>query len=149
MKKILLFVGICTLLVGCSNPTNTPSSAQRTISTPTYGEGQHTLTEFLDFQCPMCIFAAKEWMPIFEEYAAAGKLKIEYRQYPLTSIHKNAMDDAIAALCAEDQGKYREYAHELYVLEEKKAGASISNTERVEQATALGLDTAAFTQCLE
>ena len=57
---------------------------------------------FADFQCPACIVFSENIQPIFEEYAASGKLTIEFRQFPLT-MHKNAMGDALAALCSAEQ----------------------------------------------
>ncbi len=74
---------------------------------------------------------------------------LEYRQYPLTSIHKNAYRDAITALCGAEQGKYMEMKRALYALEEKKSGASVSDDERVEMAASAGLDGPSMKACLE
>lgn len=128
MKKIL-FAIICTLiLTSCTSstttPTNTPSGpveAKVLIPSPSYGSGAKTMTLFADFQCPACISFSKTIGPIFEEYAKNGKLTITYKQYPLTSIHKNALRDSIAGLCAAEQGHYTEYKKNLYALEEAKA----------------------------
>jgi protein-disulfide isomerase len=73
---------------------------------------------------------------------------ITYKQFPLTQIHKNAYRDAIAGLCAAEQGKYMEYKKTLYALEAEKAGATVTDADRVEIARANGLDAAAMTQCL-
>jgi protein-disulfide isomerase len=59
------------------------------VATPTYGSGKMQVEIFADFQCPACIAYNDSVMPIFEEYAAAGKLTITYRQFPL-QMHKNA-----------------------------------------------------------
>jgi len=74
---------------------------------------------------------------------------LEYRQYPLTSIHKNAYRDAVAALCGAEQGKYMETKKALYALEEQKSGASVGDDERVEMASSAGLDGASMKACLE
>lgn len=118
------------------------------VASPTYGSGSHKLEFFGDFQCPACINAHKTLDPIFTSYADAGKLLIEYRQFPLTTIHKNAYRDAFAALCAEDQGKYQEYKEELYTMEENKAGQSVTDGERIALASNIGADTEAFSLCL-
>jgi hypothetical protein len=39
--------------------------------------------------------------------------------FPLSQ-HKNAKDDAIAAMCAHAQSKYSEFSTEMYALEKKK-----------------------------
>lgn len=87
-------------------------------------------------------------MPILESYAASGRLTIVYKQYPLTTIHKNAYRDALAALCAEDQGKYSEYKKALYNLEEEKSGATVSDEDRVTRAKDVWMDQTIFSECL-
>ena len=171
MKRYLLLILSLTLVASCTTPaqntnttttsgeTNTVSSGtneqnagtsvtQKTIPTPSYGSGTRVLSIFADFQCPACQAAERSLMPIFEEYATNGKLTIEYHQYPLTQIHRNAMGDALAALCAADQGKYMEYKKELYAMEEKKSRMNVTDQERIALAANVGLDTDAFTSCL-
>jgi predicted DsbA family dithiol-disulfide isomerase len=63
-------------------------------------------------------------------------------------MHKNAYRDAIAALCAAEQDKYLVYKKTLYALEKDKAGATVSDADRIEIARANGLDVATMTQCL-
>lgn len=129
--------------------TKTVSSESRTIPTPTYGKGNHTIEIFADFQCPACINFQNTVGWILESYAASGKVVLQYRQYPLTSIHKNASRDALAALCGAEQGKYMEIKKALYALEEQKSGATVSDDERVEIAVSAGLDGASMKACLE
>lgn len=87
-------------------------------------------------------------MPIFEEYAASGRLTITYRQFPLTTIHKNAKVDAIAALCSAEQGRYMDYKKGLYAMEKEKAGKTTTDDDRVALAKEKGLDVAKFSTCL-
>jgi protein-disulfide isomerase len=47
-----------------------------------------------------------------KEYIDNGKIAFYYRHFPLTSIHPYAKSAAIAAECANDQGKFWEY-HDL------------------------------------
>ena len=126
MKKILfllslLFLAACTAQTGTTPTTDAPSvTPQVQIASPSYGSGKHTLMLFADFQCPACIQFSKVIGPVFEDYASRGYLKIVYKQYPLTSIHPNAERDAIAALCAAEEGKYMDYKKALYALEDQK-----------------------------
>ena len=161
MKKIFL-IAIVTLLASCAVQSNVspqgPTSTSQSWSTRTaeerlttgvhYGSGQHTATLFADFECPACIRFAGTILPILESYADSGRLLIVYKQYPLTSIHKNAYRDALAAMCANDQGKYMDYRKALYALEEQKAGASVSDDDRVTTARNAGLDDAKLSACL-
>lgn len=70
------------------------------------------IVEFSDFQCPACKIAEASVEGILEKYQ--GKVKLVYRHFPLTSIHKNAMAAAIAAEAAGEQGKFWEYAKVLF-----------------------------------
>ena len=153
--RYLLLVSLL-LLASCAasnNSTNTtankPTATEtRTVATPTYGTGKIQVEIFADFQCPACIAANDSLMPIFEEYAASGKLMITFRQFPLTSIHKNAKWDAIAALCSAEGGKYMDYKKALYALEKSKASKTVTDSERVALAKWIGLDETKFAACL-
>lgn len=151
----LLLLGSCVAGNGNQNNPNNPgktdtptaSTENRTIATPTFGSGKTQVEIFADFECPACIMFSESIQPIFEEYAANGKLVLSFRQYPL-EMHKNAKWDAIAALCSAEQGKYLEYKKSLYGLEKAKAGKSISDSERVSLAKDNGLDETKFSTCL-
>lgn len=118
------------------------------LEAPTLGSGDHVMQIFADFQCPACQSAEKSINPVLESFADAGKLKIEYRQYPLTQIHKNAQGDALAAMCAMDQNKYYEYKKELYDYEVSKGGATVGSSDHIALAEKLGLDKNAFQSCI-
>lgn len=161
----LLFLASCTwgtTTPGTTSTTDTYQGTKPTISlkqsspttvtngnvaTPTYGTGKTQVEIFADFQCPACIVSNESIMPIFEEYAASGKLTITYRQFPLT-MHKNAKWDAIAALCSAEQGGYMDYKKWLYAMEKSKSGKSVTDAERVSLAKTLGLDEVKFSKCL-
>lgn len=120
------------------------------IDAPTYGSGAHQIEYYADFQCPGCINFSHTFLPILEEFAAAGKATITYKQFPLTRIHKNAYRDSLAFYCAVEQnGKFMDYKKALYALEEKKSGATVSDDERVAAADGLGFDTAKIASCLK
>lgn len=152
MKKFLLVFLSIFLLSSCSGwvgtSSKTVSSESRTVATPTYGSGKHNIEIFADFQCPACINFSKSIGPILEWYAEKNQILITYRQYPLTQIHKNAFRDAMAALCAQEQGKYMDYKKALYALEESKAGATTTDEDRVNTAKEVGLDSLGMEACL-
>jgi len=72
-----------------------------------------TLIEFSDYQCPFCArFYSDAEKQILKEYVDTGKVKLYYRDFPLTQIHPGAQKAAEAARCAGDQNRYWEY-HDL------------------------------------
>lgn len=74
-----------------------------------------TIIEFSDFQCPFCEqFFTKTFAQIKKTYIDTGKVKLYFRQYPLTSIHPNAQIAAEAAECANAQGKFWQFHDMLF-----------------------------------
>ena len=67
-----------------------------------------TIVEFSDFQCPFCARFHTQTLPsILDEYIEQGKVKLVFRDFPIQSIHPNALSASVAAECANDQNKFR------------------------------------------
>ena len=76
---------------------------------------QITIIEFSDFQCPFCARFNTQTLPsIFEEYISLGKVKLVFRDFPIQSIHPNAVPASVAAECANEQGKFKEMHDKLF-----------------------------------
>ena len=74
-----------------------------------------TIIEFSDFQCPFCARFHTQTLPlILEEYIEQGKVKLVFRDFPIQSIHPNALPASVAAECANEQGKFREMHDMLF-----------------------------------
>jgi len=74
-----------------------------------------TIIEFSDFQCPFCARFHIQTLPlILEEYIEQGKVKLVFRDFPIQSIHPNALPASVAAECANEQGKFREMHDMLF-----------------------------------
>ena len=74
-----------------------------------------TIIEFSDFQCPFCARFHIQTLPLLlEEYIEEGKAKLVFRDFPIQSIHPNALPASIAAECANEQGKFREMHDTLF-----------------------------------
>lgn len=71
-----------------------------------------TLVEYGDFQCNAC----SKFYPVLDQIAAkyADRVKFQFRNLPLTSIHPNAFAGARAAEAASNQGKFWEMHDLLY-----------------------------------
>lgn len=68
-----------------------------------------TIIEFSDFQCPFCARFYTQTLPlIHEEYIEPGKVKLVFRDFPIQSIHPNALPASVASECANEQGKFKE-----------------------------------------
>jgi len=66
-----------------------------------------TIIEFSDFQCPFCAKFHETTLPQLEKnYISTGKVNFVYRDFPIQSIHPNAIPAALASECADDQGRF-------------------------------------------
>ena len=85
-----------------------------TVGSPFKGrqEAPVEVVVFSDFQCPHCARMAD----LLEDVYAMNKdhIKIVYKNFPLTSIHKQAVIAARAALAAMESGKFWEFHDRLY-----------------------------------
>ena len=100
-----------------------------------------TVVEFSDYECPYCRRAEPTVAQVLSEYA--GKVRFEYRHFPLESIHPKARGAGEAAACADEQGRFWEFHEQLFA-----EGAELAEANLVEHATQLGLDVKTFQACL-
>ncbi|MBS3117747.1 DsbA family protein [Candidatus Woesearchaeota archaeon] len=104
-----------------------------------------TLVEFSDFQCPFCGRFFEQTLPLIEErYIKTGKVRFVYKDFPLESIHPQALPAASAARCAGEQGKFWDY-HDLIFNNQ----ALLSDTNYKQWAEQLGLDMDDFSSCYD
>ena len=78
------------------------------------------------------------------DYIQTGKVKYVTRDLPLESIHPLAFKAAEATHCAGEKGKYWEMHDRLFANQRELARPDLSK-----HAQALGLDIAAFDQCVD
>lgn len=85
-----------------------------TDDNPTKGkmDAPVTVVMFSDFQCSACAAAHPVLQRVLAEYG--DKVRFVLRDFPLTQIHENAFQAALAANAANAQGKYFEYIEFLY-----------------------------------
>ncbi|MEO8577337.1 MAG: thioredoxin domain-containing protein [Gemmatimonadales bacterium] len=103
-----------------------------------------------DFQCPFC----KEWhdvtyKPFIDQYVRTGKVKVAYINFPLESIHKNAVITAEAAMCASSQNKFWQYHEALFSSQALWAGMPDPRPVLDSLAKAVGVDVAAWGKCVD
>ncbi|MBL8988479.1 MAG: DsbA family protein [Gemmatimonadales bacterium] len=109
-----------------------------------------TVYEMSDFQCPFCRRHAIETFPALErDYIRTGKVRWVFVNYPLTSIHANAVAAAAFAMCAAKQNKFWP-AHDLLFLHQETWGP-LKNPAPflLTLADSLKLAKPAITSCLE
>lgn len=106
-------------------------------NSPTLGKGKVLLVEFSDFQCPYCARAIAPLKQFLSENP--DRVTLAFKNFPLRSIHPQAMPAAQAAWAAQQQGKFWEYHDELFANQ-----AKLGDDLYGELAKKLGLDVAKF-----
>lgn len=101
-----------------------------------------TVLEYADLQCPACAMAYERiTKPVLEQYGS--KMRFEFRQFPLQSLHRYALESAEASECAADQGKFWEFIDTVYENQQL-----LSSDQLRTWAKDLGLDTELFDRCI-
>lgn len=101
-----------------------------------------TLIEISDFQCPYCQRHSATMDQIMKDYD--GKVRKVWINFPLTSIHPQAMKASEAAECAGDQGKFWEMHNKIF---DNISALSVDNLKQY--AADLKLNAAKFNSCLD
>jgi protein-disulfide isomerase len=104
----VLFFGLLIFNKKDTATTNTAVSP----SNHTQGTGDVLLVEYGDFECPGC----GAYYPVLKQVKAkyGDKITFQFRNFPLTSLHPNAMAAHRAAEAADKQGKFWEMHDLLY-----------------------------------
>lgn len=119
---------------------------------PSIGEADApvTIVEYTDYQCPYCSRHFEQTYPqIVEEYVETGVVRYVFKDYPLTSIHPQALVAAQAARCARDQGAFIEMHDALFSRQEEWSGKGNAIEVFVGFAEEFGLNGDVLAQCVE
>lgn len=101
------------------------------------------VVEYTDLQCPSCRQAQRTIVePLLAQHGT--EIRYEVRHFPLRSLHPLALDAAMAAECAADQGKFWDYS-DLTLRKQEEISPDRLRTWAVE----LSLELPRFEQCLD
>lgn len=130
-----------------------PAAAQTDpLATRTKGSATAPVTvyEMSDFQCPFCKRHSEQTFPTLEkEYVTTGKVRWIFINYPLTTLHPNAVAAAEFAMCAAREGKFWPAHDLLYRRQEVWAPLKNPSAFLISLTDSLKLPRARVTSCLE
>jgi protein-disulfide isomerase len=101
-----------------------------------------TVVEYSDFQCPFCGRVVPTLKDIRTKYG--DKVRLVWKDFPLTQIHPQAFVAAQAGNCAREQGKFWEYHDRLFANQQALQPEFLKK-----YAAEVGLDAAKFNTCLD
>jgi protein-disulfide isomerase len=149
----VLFI-IVAVLIGVFAVTNhkkagAPSSPSAQLTNHVEGSSSTgvKLIEYGDYECPACYQYYPIMKQIFTKYS--GQITFQFRNFPLTSLHKNAFAGARAAEAADLQGKFWQMHDTLYDNQDPSGAqgwvaSDAPLTYFTQYATSLGLNIAKF-----
>lgn len=130
-----------------SGPVEIPIADAFSIGDP---DAPVTVVEYTDYQCPFCSRHFGQTLPqLKENYIDQGIVRYVFKDFPLTSIHPQAVLAAEAARCAGDQSAYLEMHDALFDRQGEWSNRGDAGVLFREYAENLGLDVDAFSDCLE
>jgi protein-disulfide isomerase len=100
-----------------------------------------TIVEYSDFQCPYCRKEESTLKQVLNKYG--DRVRVVYMDFPL-AFHPDAMDAAMAARCADEQGQFWAYHDALFANP-----SGVSTPALKTAASQLGLDRMSFDRCLD
>ena len=98
-----------------------------------------TIIEFGCYVCPYTKHAEKNIQEVIDAYN--GKVNLQFKHFIIPG-HNMGKETALAANCAQDQGKYDEY-HKLLVENEEE----LTNEKLIDFTKQIGLNETQFTEC--
>ncbi len=111
---------------------------------PSFGpeDAPVTIVEFSDFQCPFCSRVLPTFDAVRKNYG--DQVRLVFRQFPLSNIHPQAQKAAEASLFVVVQGKFW-YMHDQMFGNQ----GNLAVPQLKETAAEMGLEAAAFDECLD
>lgn len=101
-----------------------------------------TIVEFSDFECPYCGGLFPTLKAVEKNYS--DKVRLVYRQFPLTNLHPHAQKAAEASLCANDQKHFWDFHDSMFGDQQH-----LTIDDLKKRALNLKLDASAFNACLD
>ena len=115
------------------------------------GSGPVIVDAFIDFLCPFCRRFELSAEPVLADLVARGANRLV--DHPMNFLDEASTTSyssraAAASGCAADQGRFIEYAHELFASQPPEGGPGLSDAELADLGAAAGLSAATFGACL-
>lgn len=149
MITILLIAGVLVVVIAIvrSVMMNNEAPVAGSTADPIKGNPDATvvINEYSDFQCPACATMYPQLQQALEEFG--DDIAVIYNDYPLTTIHPNAMAAAEAAQCAHQQDAFWEFHDTLFEKQDSWSTLTAPSKAFTQYAEDLKLDIDAFESC--
>jgi protein-disulfide isomerase len=163
MWWVLGAVIVVAVLVGVLVQRSRSESEQATVTRPTSAVGPNggvlvgdanapvTITEYGDFQCPVCARLHQAWGPTLDQLIQSGQVKFEFVGLAyLDQGTTESLRSAAAATCAGDAGQFLPYHDTLYNQQSPTENSGfLTNQRLVAFGRDAGITDNTFTRCVD
>lgn len=143
VAAVLVLAG-ALILLGGNNSSSTSTQSVWRSDAPIRGNANAKvqLVEFGDFQCPACKAMEPAVADILKNYP--NDVVLQYRYFPLTQIHKNALNAAVAAEIAKQNGQFWQMHDSLFANQDSWAEMDNPTDTFAKLAVLAGVDEGTF-----
>jgi protein-disulfide isomerase len=132
-------------------PSRVPAGATADGDGILVGRGPVRVDLYIDFLCPFCRQFELSSGEALAGLAADGRASLAY--HPMNFLDQASTTNystraSAASGCAADQGRFVEYAHELFAGQPHEGGPGLSDAELVDLAAVAGLAEKEFGACV-
>jgi len=145
---VLLLVGLTAAVSGppAVEPQDDPLAPRSKGSV----EAPITVFEMSDFQCPYCRRHTVESFPLIDqEYIETGKVRWVFVNFPIPSLHPNAIPAAQVAMCSARQGAFWPVHDLLFLHQDTWAPLTEPGEFMLTLADSVGIDGSVLAECLQ
>jgi protein-disulfide isomerase len=159
---VLIAVVVVAALVGVLVQRSRSGTEQATVTKPASAVGPSggtlvgqanatvTITEYGDFQCPVCARLYDLWSPTIDQLVQQGRVRFEF--VALAYLDQGTTESArsaAASVCAADAGKFLEYENVLYTKQSQSENSGYLTQQRLLQFGAdAGITDPALAKCV-
>jgi protein-disulfide isomerase len=161
----LLVGGVIVIaaVVGVLVQQSRSGTEQATVTRPTSAAGRNggtlvgqanapvTITEYGDFQCPVCARLHELWSPTVDQLIQQARIRFEFVALAfLDQGTTESLRSAAASVCAADAGRFLEYENVLYGKQSSAENSGyLTNQRLLDFGTDAGITDPAFAKCVE
>lgn len=142
---VSLLIGLVSAVRFTTGTSVLPSDANPKAKGPKDAPIQ--LVEYSDFQCPACKLALEPVEELRNQFP--NVMRVEFRHYPLSGVHRWALMAATFSECAAEQGKFWEFHDRLFKEQETWSHAPNAAPLLVGYAQEINLDRRKLESCME
>jgi protein-disulfide isomerase len=154
---------VVAVVVGVLVQRSRSATEQATVTYPTSAVGPHggvlvgdanapvTITEYGDFQCPVCARLHQAWGQILDQLIQSGQVKFEFVGLAyLDQGTTESLRSAAAATCAADASQFLPYHDVLYRRQSPTENSGFLTDDQLSSfGRQAGFNDDAFTRCVD